>query len=61
MNKKIISLSICLFTAVFISAQKSDYPIAQVNLRQVELTDNSNSIGLELRQETQIFLKQNII
>jgi DUF1680 family protein len=38
--KKIISLSVCLFTAASISAQKSDYPIAQVNLRQVELTDN---------------------
>ncbi|MDR1121426.1 MAG: glycoside hydrolase family 127 protein [Dysgonamonadaceae bacterium] len=40
MNIKVISLSVCLFTAASVSAQKSDYPIAQVNLRQVELTDN---------------------
>ena len=33
-------LAICLFTAVSVSAQKAGYPIQQVNLRQVELTDN---------------------
>ena len=36
----LVTLAICLCTVASISAQKSDYPIAPVNLRHVELTDN---------------------
>jgi DUF1680 family protein len=41
MKENLISLSIiCLFTVTSVSAQKADYPIQQVKLNSVELTDN---------------------
>jgi DUF1680 family protein len=40
MKHKLLLSALCLFTAVAVSAQKADYPIQQVNLNRVELTDN---------------------
>lgn len=40
MNKKNLLLALCFLSAASASAQKSGYPIQQVNLNHVELTDN---------------------